>query len=307
MRVANEPVEDAIGQRRIADLFVPAGDRKLRSEDRGAHLVAIQVNNASLIRIKWVHPHDLDSSVQWSTDIAVARCDERLQSAAQVGAASTSFIVRPAAVYLGRPRIVSEILARHSCWIGSTPLVAQKQQIAAADVATFVESQLLSASRLVPSIVVTADRFTDRTVIDADRMQQKLQGFAQVAVLDKWASFQLTDQLGKALSCFFEYLRKSLDQRLFSFLAQLSVFRFTDGDVHKAVQATIDSERQAEAVRIRQQIEEGRTAARDARDLKDLLDLTDEENSSLTQQVAELKAETAELTARLKDVKQISL
>lgn len=86
------------------------------------------------------------------------------------------------------------------------------------------------------------------------------------------------------------------------FLAQVSVFRFTDGDVHKGVQATIDSERQAEAVRIRQQIEEGRTAARDARDLKDLFDLTDEENWSLTQQVAELKAETAELTARLNDV-----
>jgi len=41
MGVANRPVENTVGQCRIADLFVPAGDRKLRSEDSGAHLVAV--------------------------------------------------------------------------------------------------------------------------------------------------------------------------------------------------------------------------------------------------------------------------
>ena len=41
MSVVNQPVEDAVGQRRIADLFVPARDRQLRSEDRRAHLVAV--------------------------------------------------------------------------------------------------------------------------------------------------------------------------------------------------------------------------------------------------------------------------
>jgi len=37
----NEPVEDTIGQRGIADLLVPARDRQLRSENGRAHLVAI--------------------------------------------------------------------------------------------------------------------------------------------------------------------------------------------------------------------------------------------------------------------------
>jgi hypothetical protein len=39
--VVNQPVEDAISERGIADLFVPARDRKLRGKDRGAHLVTI--------------------------------------------------------------------------------------------------------------------------------------------------------------------------------------------------------------------------------------------------------------------------
>ena len=41
MGIVHEPVEDAVGQRGIADLFVPARDRQLRNQDRGANLVAI--------------------------------------------------------------------------------------------------------------------------------------------------------------------------------------------------------------------------------------------------------------------------
>ena len=41
MGVVDQSVEDAISQRRFADLLVPAGDWQLRSEDGRAHLVAV--------------------------------------------------------------------------------------------------------------------------------------------------------------------------------------------------------------------------------------------------------------------------
>lgn len=41
MGVVHEPIEDAISQSRVADLFVPARHRQLRSQDCGAHLIAI--------------------------------------------------------------------------------------------------------------------------------------------------------------------------------------------------------------------------------------------------------------------------
>ena len=41
MRVVDEPVEDAIGQRRIADLFVPACDGQLRGEDHRSRLITV--------------------------------------------------------------------------------------------------------------------------------------------------------------------------------------------------------------------------------------------------------------------------
>ena len=40
MRILSQPAQDAISQRRIADLFVPARDRYLRGEDRRTHMVA---------------------------------------------------------------------------------------------------------------------------------------------------------------------------------------------------------------------------------------------------------------------------
>src|SRR5580700_6652267 len=41
MGVVHQPVEDSVGQRGIAYLFVPPRDRQLRGQDRGAHLVTI--------------------------------------------------------------------------------------------------------------------------------------------------------------------------------------------------------------------------------------------------------------------------
>ena len=41
MRVVDQPVEDTVGQRGIADLLVPPRDRQLRSEDGRADLIAI--------------------------------------------------------------------------------------------------------------------------------------------------------------------------------------------------------------------------------------------------------------------------
>ena len=41
--VVDQPVEDAIGQSGIANLFVPARDWQLRSQDRRTHLVAVSI------------------------------------------------------------------------------------------------------------------------------------------------------------------------------------------------------------------------------------------------------------------------
>src|ERR1039457_7492868 len=39
MSIVHEPVEDAVGDRRIADLRVPGGDRQLAGQQGGMHLI----------------------------------------------------------------------------------------------------------------------------------------------------------------------------------------------------------------------------------------------------------------------------
>ena len=51
MGVVDEPVEDAAGQRRIADLSGPARYRQLRSQDRGAQKVELDSKRNRLVSV----------------------------------------------------------------------------------------------------------------------------------------------------------------------------------------------------------------------------------------------------------------
>ena len=229
--------------------FPQAGEMICPLPDHAVQVSASQVGEYKMERTRWVHPDGVDPHLRWATDIVLARNGERIQFGMQVGVTSTSFMVQPVAINLGRPRLISEMLSFHSSWIGRRPILIKKLQIQAQDVKDFVHEDLLDTSRSLPIVVVSHDRFTDCPALDSDRLQTTLLGFAQVAVLDKWATFQLTDELSKALSCFngciriywpglkldsnpldhwlyfpsnierFEIQNKPLDRRLFAFLS----------------------------------------------------------------------------------------
>ena len=55
MGIVDQPVEDAVGGGGIADLFVPAYDRQLRSEDRRAGLVAILADLPEVTALGFAH------------------------------------------------------------------------------------------------------------------------------------------------------------------------------------------------------------------------------------------------------------
>ena len=103
---------------------------------------------ASIMRIRWVHPDGNDPSMQWTTDVVVALMNDRLQFSLQLGVASMSFVVRPARLTVGRPRIVTEILTSCACRAGARPILTQKQEIGVANVSAFVTEILLDASSL---------------------------------------------------------------------------------------------------------------------------------------------------------------
>ncbi|MSO20735.1 MAG: hypothetical protein EXQ56_09795 [Acidobacteria bacterium] len=297
------------------------------------HFSRDAVAGGALVRVRWIHPDEKDGSMLWTTDIALGWLDDRIQFSLQLGAASMSFVVRPAWLTIGRPGIVTEILTNYSCWAGPRPIPSNKQVVEAPDVPTFVNEILLDDKRTIPVVVVSHDRFSDRTNVDADRLHRALLGFAHVAVFNKWAAFRLTDSLGKTLSCFngcvriywpgltrksdpmkhelyfpvqiekFEFSGKPLERRLFSFLSKVSVFRFADGEVIRAIQARIDAERLTESERIRKQIRQGASDAHTLQELEALQEMAMDENASLLERMKQLEKEKSELTIELHAVK----
>jgi hypothetical protein len=314
--------------------FPGAGETIAPLPEHSVQTTEVQIGGSAMQRTKWLHPDGIDQHLRWTTDVVVASAGGKIQFGIQVGVSSTDYVVRPTQITLGRPRLVSELFTFHSCWAGDQPLLTKKIEMSAQDVPDFVEEELLDPKRSIPIVVVSHDQFADRPVIDADRLHKALLGFAQVVVLDKWAAFQLTDSIGRALSCFngcvrvywpgltrdsnplhhwlyfpdqlerFEYQKKPIDKRLFDFLARVSAARFFDGSIAREVQSRVDAEKALELIRLQRQIQEGRAAASSLQEVQELLDLAIRENSELNERLLSLQADNENLSSKLQDVRE---
>jgi hypothetical protein len=295
--------------------------------------VSDEFGGGELIRIRWTHPADTDNSMWWTTDITIARVGDRLQFALHVGATSTSFIVKPVFVHqtMGRPRIVTEVITDYACYLGSDKIYAHEEVKQVADIPAFVQENLLNIKRTLPIVVVSHNILKEEPLVHPDVLQSTILGFANVAVIDKWAAFQLSRSLGgKLRSCYngcirvywpgftvhsdpmqhdlyypiqiqkLELIGESLGSKLFDQLSEISALRFSEGEVIREARLLIDSDRAAESERTRQQLQQG---ARDAGTLQDLLPLYDlvlVENSRLIEETKELQKEKSELSEALK-------
>ena len=324
-QVANWVVDKYAWHWKIASHFPLHGETLVPLANHSIQSSLSQVSDGHLERLRWVHPADQDPSLVWTTDIVIARRGEKVQFALQLDVASRHYVVRPAWAPLGRPRVVTQILRQFSCWVGPQPLLTNKQDIFTPDVEALVQDVLLNEKRTLPVVVVSHDRFGERPVIDADRIQQTLMGFAQVVVMDKWATFRLTDLLTKPLSCYngavrvywpglclssnpldhplylpdvlqkHEFSGKPIDKHLFTFLARISAFRYVDGDVIREVQHELDAARRSEVEKTKLQLQKAMVDAGAVPELK-------EEMDRLWRELERSWDETALLRTRVSDL-----
>jgi hypothetical protein len=75
-----------------------------------------EANGTGLTRLLWRHPDERDTSLSWTTEIILAHDEDRLQLASHLRVGSSSYVVRPAFVPMGRPRVITEILSKYRCW-----------------------------------------------------------------------------------------------------------------------------------------------------------------------------------------------
>ena len=196
--------------------------------------------------------------------------------------------MKPALFELGRPRLLTQLLTTCDCRVGGNPIPTKPTFLGITDVGRFADDVLLSETRSLPVLMISCDPWTEQPLVDASEAQDKLLGFAQVALLnDKWVTFRLTDHLGKALSCFNGSVRlywpglqtksnpldhplyfpdrirqhrtqgRPLESHLFRLLAGVSAFRGGEGELIRSVRAKIEADRSAQLKELRQKIREG--------------------------------------------------
>lgn len=162
-----------------------------------------QGDEALLSSLSWRHPDDGDPSIQWVAQVSIARLDGELQFHCVVGVESPSLLLRPNRSQVGRPAIVTEILDAYPTRIDGWPVPREVRVLDREAIPGFVTEVLLSPTRRLPVVVISSDLWSGRPCVDPESVRRILDGSAEVChLVDKFAAFDLTNEVGKGLACY---------------------------------------------------------------------------------------------------------
>jgi len=289
-------------------------------------------NLSKLFILDWHHPHEIDSSISWIAQCALALYNGSIQISVVLRISADRIIIRPVRFELGRPRIVTNILSRYKSSIDGWQIPTGTDRISSSNLQIYVDNVLRNPLRNLPVIMVSPDSWNGGYVVSNDVLFERIKGFAHVALLsDKWAAFKLTDALDKSLSCYdgairiywpgfkvednpYQHnlflsstIRSSIEKGLpfqdylFKTLAAVASFRYTEGSIIRSTrQAILDLERQ-KVEELREKIQAGDIE-------KDKLETqlleTLETNDQLTEQIKNLNEELVAQKSQWAEVSQ---
>jgi len=298
------------------------------SEPREGHRISIEARPRTYDApfywsINWSYPFDQDPGMLWQSACQIARLTEDTEFSFSLRLVSRKFVVLPPRFELKRPRLIPKVVSTFPCVLGDAYLTSKATVIRVRDVDNFVANTLAASGRRIPVVLFSKDPFTERPLADPDAAADVLAGLAEVFVAaDKWATFALTDVIGKDRACYNgavrvywpglsisgdtlrhrlfhpEYLSlikasgRTLESELLSRIASIATIRFPVGPITRSVLDTLERLQSEELLRLRK-------AAAEASDSEDLLRITGEENDILRRRVDELKTERDELKTDL--------
>jgi len=269
--------------------------------------------------VSWSYPEDNDGNLFWSSRVEIGEFGGLVEFSYQLSFDSTQYLIAPVEFSLRRPRIVGDLLQEFTCSCGGATLSLDAKEIEVGQVQDFVTDRLLAHTRRLPIVLVSRTTLSDKLIIDPTRLSSQLAGIAETYCLaDKWASFALTDCVGKLYSCYNGavrvywpafypsgtpvsqvYLPESLNDsgerltdNLFRQFASISAFRFARGPVTTDAWEHLFEKR-------RRETEELKAAASERGDLDQLLELADIENRDIKKKNDQLQDEVRSLQARL--------
>jgi len=195
-------------QRLSVDVFQSLGEGDLELSPAEGHHITIRHHisrdaaGEPLVDLRWAYPDQYDKSLGWIIALSLLRQGDELLLSLDVGVTGLHLVIAPASIKLGSPRVIRDITRLRSVRLGNHPYSLTPELIGAEDVQLLV-SELADSTRPYPIVVVSRGAHDDVPLTNSHDLAERLAGVAKVYELaDKWAGFRLTEEVGKALSCF---------------------------------------------------------------------------------------------------------
>ena len=190
---------DVLGSLDDGDLTVsPAEGHRLTIQ----HHASTSAPRERLIDLRWTYPDQYDKSLGWVIALSLLSKNGELLLSLEVSVTGLQLVIAPTSIKLGSPRVMRDIARLRSVRLGGHPYSLTPELIGAGDIELLV-SELKDATRPYPVVLVSRRVQDDMPLTDATELADRLAGVAKIYELaDKWAAFSLTDEVGKALSCY---------------------------------------------------------------------------------------------------------
>ena len=284
--------------------------------------------SSSITNMVFTYPDKTDGNLLWIARINVARFGGLLEFSLRLGIDSSQFVLAPVDLKVGRPQLIPILLGSYRWVLGGTRVTHLPILIHTTDVEAFVFERLVSAQRRLPIILISRVAETDTLLADSADIANHLAGISEVYELaDKWASFKLTNLIGRKQACFDGAVRvywprgpKTIENYnpvilpreialaesnktrnlLFAQLSQISALRFIDGPI------TVDASEAIERERA-EKVDREKETARAAGNTDELIAIADEEvrelrvaNDRLRRDCEQLQRDRSHLAADLR-------
>jgi len=195
-------------QRLSVDVLQSLGEGDVTVHPAEGHQLSIRHHASKeapgerLADLHWAYPDQYDKSLEWVIALSLLRQGAGLLLSLDVAVAGLQSVIAPASIKLGSPRVIRDIARLHSVRLGGHPYSLTPVLVGAEHVEQLV-SELTDHARPFPIVLLSRRLQDDVPLTDSGELAERLAGVAKVYELaDKWAAFRLTEDIGRALSCF---------------------------------------------------------------------------------------------------------
>lgn len=282
-----------------------------------------KTDNVEVATASWSHPNSRDTSLGFAHEITATRVGQRIHFSYLMRVYSRDARIKPSHFSVRPPHLISKVLSSFDCRAGSERIRPNARTLRAAEIPAFVNNELLSDGRALPVIAISPDKYSEKPLIDVDRLARLVVGLAHVVVLpDRWATFALTNELGKERSCFWGAIRLywpairrdfdvfkqplylpaaihykrerkvPLEDELFRELRNTATFRLAEHPLVREAQGQLERAAQDEVDALRSLVEAGQATSET---LRTFLEKADNELAAVRDRVSALTEEKMSL------------